>query len=168
MNVAFNPQEIIVSALAPVLDAKIENPVGRDIIQGMDFESGEWTQNGNVTSKTISFSRQHEKPPILFLVYASPGAINTYTAYGELFINYVRLLGAALQTTLTQAKFGMRISWTTSSSTSQISQSVTNITTADGLSEYATNENFTFSSFVSSVYIRTNKKYKWIAVFMPE
>ena len=168
MNVSFDPQEIVVSALAPALNADIQNPIGRDIIQGMDYETGEWTQTGNVTSKTISFSRQHEKPPILFLVYASPGAINTYTAYGELFINYVRLFGVALQTTSTQAKFGMRMSWTTSGSTSQISQSVTNITTADGLNGYATNEDFTFSSFVSSVYIRTNKKYKWIAVFMPE
>lgn len=159
MNVSFDPS---------VLVANILNPIGRDIVQGMDYETGEWTQIGNLTSETISFSRQHEKPPVLFLVYASPGTINANTAFGELFVNYVRLLGVALQTTLTQAKYGVRILWTTFSSTSQISQSVTNITTADGLSGYATNENFTFSSFESTVYIRTNKKYKWIAVFMPE
>ena len=168
MNVSFDPQEIVVSALAPILGADIQDPVGREIVYGMDYETGSWTQSGNVTSKKIFFSRQHEKPPVLFLVYASPGAINANTAFGELFVNYVRLFGVALQTTSTQAKFGMRMSWTTGSSTSQVSQSVTNITTADGLSGYATNEDLTFSSFASTTYIRSGRKYSWIAVFMPE
>ena len=51
MNVSFDPQEIVVSALAPILGADIQDPVGREIVYGMDYETGSWTQNGNVTSK---------------------------------------------------------------------------------------------------------------------
>lgn len=165
MNITFNPQEIVVSALAPVLGVDIQNQVDRTIIQGMDYESGEWTQSGNALNVTLRFQRHHDDPPVFVLVYASVGQITANTTFGQLFINYVKLLGYALQTSYNQSKFGQKMLWTTGSSTSSVSQNTTNITSNEGLADCATNEFYYFGSSSGSNYIRNGRKYKWIAIW---
>ena len=166
MNVSFDPQEIVVSALAPVLGAEILNPVGRDIIQGMDYESGKWTENGNTLKLNHNFTREHENPPFMFIVHSSRTSLSRNTMYGQLFINYFKLLGFAPFVSNLQARYGMNIFWTVTSSTSSISQSVNTITSREMLDTYATNKYFTFGD--NSVYIRDKLVYNWVAVFMPE
>lgn len=166
MNISFDPQEIVVSALAPVLDAEILNPVGRDIIQGMDYESGKWTENGNTHILHHSFSRAHKNPPCMFMVHASRTNLAKNTMYGQLFINYYRLLGIVPMVAPISSKYGMNVLWTVTSSTSSILQGVTTITSMEMLNSYATNEYFVFGD--NSVYIRDKLVYNWIAAFMPE
>lgn len=165
LEVIFKPQDIIASALQPALAVTMENAVFREIIQGMDYETGEWTQNGNATHITVSFQREHDEPPVLVLVYAHAGQIPTYTIFGQMFINYLNLLGYATQTSTSQAKFGQKMLWSTGSSNSSIGQNTTNITSKEGLADYATKDSFYFGNSSGSSYIRNNRKYSWIAIW---
>lgn len=167
-DVIITPQALAVSALSSALGVDIQNPIGRDIIQGMDYESGSWTEIGNTRFLTHNFSRQHKNPPFMFLVHASVGQIRASTTYGQMFINYLSLLGFAPMISYTQAKYGTEIYWTTGSSTTTIGQSVTSITSKTALDNYATNERFQFGSSSLSSYIRDGVKYNWVAAFMPE
>ena len=167
IEVAFNPQNIIVSALQPVLGVSLEKPIGRDIIQGMDYESGEWKQNGQATSKTIYFTKQHKKAPCLFLVYAAPGTIGTNILCGELLVDYLKLHGSALQTTLSQAKYGFQFLWTANAGQS-IMQISTTFTNSTDIERYLTNTSALFAPLSVGTYLATNRKYSWIAIWMPE
>lgn len=167
LDVLINPPEILASALQPALGIALETPIGREIIQGMDYESGEWKQNGQATSKTISFTKQHKKAPCLFLVYAAPGTIGTNILYGELFVDYLQLHGSALQTTLSQAKYGVRILWYPVAA-STIGQNITSFTNSTDMTSIATNTSFLFAPVSSGMYLATNRKYSWIAIWMPE
>ena len=167
LDVLINPPEILASALQPALGIALETPIGREIIQGMDYESGSWTENGNTYFIHHRFTKQHKNPPVIFLVHAASGQLTGGMTYGELFVNYLKLLHA-LQITTTTAKYGLCIYWTTGSSPSSISQSVTNITSKSGLDSYATNEYFQFGSSSMSTQIKNGKKYSWIAIWMPE
>lgn len=168
MNVSFNPQEVVVSVLSTALSADIQNPIGREVIQGMDYESGKWTENGNTYMITHRFSREHNNPPFMFIVHASRTSLTRNTLYGQMFINFFKLFGFAPMVSNLQAKYGLNVLWTVTSSTSSISQNVNTITSREMLDTYATNEYFVFKDPSSSLYIRNGLVYNWVAVFMPE
>ena len=165
LEIIFDPQDVVACALQPALGVTLETPIAREIIQGMDYEVGEWTQSGNALNVTKQFQRQHDDPPVFVLVYANVGQITANTTFGQLFVNYVKLLGYALQTSYNQAKFGQRMFWTSGSSTSSVSQNTTNITSNEELVNFATNESFYFGSSSGSNYIRNGRKYKWFAIW---
>ena len=169
LDVLLDPKEIVVSALAPALGITLENPIGREIIQGMDYESGKWTENGNTYFVQHRFTRQHNNAPILFLVHASTSGttFKSSTLYGQLFIDYYNLLGYAPRYSNTpQFRYASNIIWTTESSTTSISQEISTITSRTSLTNYATNEYFVFGN--ANKYIRDGLVYNWVAIFMPE
>lgn len=169
MNVSIDPQEVVASILTPVLNADILNPVGRTIIQGMDYETGAYKSGGNTRFATVPFERQHKKPHFLVLVYSNDEKMIAKTTYGEFFVNYLELFGSALKQAPSYGPvYGTHVTWRTANTTTLISTTFGNITVEAGLRSLATEENFTFGGGGSDVYIRGAKTYNWIAVFMPE
>ena len=169
-DVIITPQALAVSALSSALGVNIQNPIGRDIIQGMDYESGSWQPAEDIRTATIPFSNQHNNPPYLFLMYSNDRVMISRSYYGKLFINYLLFFGAALRNAPTlPAQYGMIVQWYTPNSATVITQGIQSLTSEDALATHATNEHIVVGfTDASNTYLRRRKIYNWVAAFMPE
>lgn len=169
MNVSLDPKRVVTSVLTPVLSADILNPVGRDIINGMGYESGTYKPIRDNNTATVSFKKQHKNPPFLILVYSNDEIMITKTTYGELFIDCLELYGAELKKPDPYPPaYGIFVTWRTANTTAIITTSYSTLQSEAALRTHATKTYFVFGGGESDVYVRARKTYDWIAVFMPE
>lgn len=190
MNVEFNPQSIIVSALAPTLEAKVGTLIDRKVIQGLEYESGTWSPESDTINGKISFAKQHSNRPFFAAVCSNHRVeyFDFYTALGCYVISYYDWTGHAIPNAGSGQSNSLTYGYAQMQYCNTISYAVTSMgymLTADPNVPMITDRLHDIRAFVTPEKIllpnganqyqqqgqiewRSNIVYDWLAVWMPE
>ena len=145
---------------------------------GLEYEMGTWTPASDIGTTTISFANTHSSAPFFYMISDASGTYSSQSSSNCLvsYFNYHQFTGAAINvdngTTYNYANALSRyrsgattISNTTTSITTPYTDSAD--TSTSNSRYWATETGIKAHSTSASRYWRSNRTYKWIAVWKP-
>ena len=135
---------------------------------GLEYETGTWTPASDIASASISFSNSHTETPLYILLADATGTYydTAYSSYMYLFTD-LRKTGCPLDISSSTIRYGYIARQYRMTNTTSLSNASGNITNETDFSNYVSTTGFTAMSYSNSVYWRTGRTYKWIAVWAP-
>jgi len=142
---------------------------------GLEFETGTWTPSENVVSATVPLLKQHDKPPMAFIIAdAATSDVPEQSMIMNMYFDTFQGLGSSIQyDNAYRYGFATYRARTTGTSVSTGNQDIrypyTNPdATNNTYSRYwATESSIRAYSAYDTRYWRSGRTYKWIAVWAP-
>lgn len=141
---------------------------------GLICEEGTYTPSEDKTEDFINFKKTHDKLPMfLFICDISGTGQETYSMVMQYVINIDGIFGTGFPGTKTSLYYGFSGMWYTSSSVNaqRTSDEILYKTTGNNkyyLGYWITNNGFNLKSSGATTYWKSNRTYKWIAIWQPE
>ena len=139
---------------------------------GVEYESGTWTPSQDIAQPTISFQNTHATLPYaVSIVDAESDVAGANSVIAWEIVNFHAAYGSESPRVSTSSqRFGIvRYDYKTSSSTSNGGSNVSALTgtTASSMSYWIANSGFMPYTGSTTRYFRSNRTYKWLAVWAP-
>ena len=145
---------------------------------GLVYETGTWTPTEDVADYTISFANTHSTAPWFYMIDdATNTYINTATNFLVIYSNFNQQSGAILYRSATNLAYGFVYTrYRASTGASDLAGTVTNIDTPYTSTDDSTNTNSRYWATETGIraytnatsrYWRSNRTYKWIAIWAP-
>lgn len=149
---------------------------------GFEYETGSFTPTSKVTSKTINFSKTHTKPPAIFLAFDATGSAQgsnyeyqQIMAFAAIDIYAItKVLWNPYQGAPTYKGIVQSIAANSNSSSYDefrpltYGSSDTSQTSSSNATRYYLKESSATIYYSSSRYLNANKKYIWVAIWLPD
>lgn len=146
-------------------------------VNGLEYESGEWTPSSNIARGEIQFSNTHTEPPAL-IVLATTSSANPKpnSALEFVYLDWEKITGSWIKTDFIDLRFTYATVYFlyTSMSSSVSSGRTTCFHSGDGDSDssypkyFAKNDVFYPYALGESRKWQSGTTYKWLAVWLPE
>lgn len=132
---------------------------------GLEYETGTWTTDTDVTDAEVTFAKTHTDPPFFACIYDASGTYDATTNSVHMYqYNNFHMLGFVQYPSSTSTHYARRATVIRSTSTTSFTDGTGAYTLTSGIPVY--NDGFT-ARYGSSTYFRANRTYKWIAVWAP-
>ncbi len=142
---------------------------------GLEFEEGTWTPTADTADATISLNNTHDKAPLFYMISDATGTYDETAGnmYGVTFFNF-GAIWPAVDVSESAKQYGRVIyayranaSTVSSSTLTLIAYSTSGTSTAATNARYWATETFIRARGDGSKSFKTNRTYKWIAVWAP-
>ena len=143
---------------------------------GLEYEEGTWTPATDIADYTISLNNTHDKAPLFYMISDTTGTYDETAGnmYGVTFFNF-GAIWPAVDASASAKQYGRVIyayrsnsSTVTSSAQTLTAYSTSGTTYASTDARYWATETFIRARGDGSKQFKTNRTYKWIAVWAPE
>lgn len=147
------------------------NIVSGLLTPGLEYETGTWQPTQNTTREFISFAESHTHPPTFLMLIDVTGTDDTTqnTAYGLSICNFYTYKNAIPSNSSTSRRLATAtVVYRTTGIPTQTTLAITalNGTTSTYLSYWITTSGFYAYSASTTISWRSNRTYKWVAVWV--
>ena len=135
---------------------------------GLVYETGTWTPTTDISGPTISFQNAHTEAPVFVMISDATGSYDdtTHTCQSFVYGDWEKAFGTTINPSTSSSQYALYRGVYRASNATAYSNTGTIFISRTSAEAYVNSSRFV-PSIGSGYYWRTNRTYKWIAVWAP-
>jgi len=135
---------------------------------GLVYETGTWTPTTDISNPTISFQNAHTEAPVFVMISDATGSYDgtTNTCQSFVYGDWEKAFGTTINPSTSSSQYALFRGVYRAASATATSSTGTIFTSRTSAETYVNSSRFV-PNIGSGYYWRTNRTYKWIAVWAP-